>query len=147
MKADTLNLEIIRHLRDGRKSFKIIARELSVSENTVRARVGKLIQTEVLDISGQVDADKLQNHQVVMVGVKVGTMKLEEKGKEFSRLRGVVSVGVVTGRYDLVLVVMLNQDFELLDFFKNEMSKIKNVQSTETFVLFKNIGWKVPYVL
>ena len=56
-------------------------------------------------------------------------------------------MGVVTGRYDLVLVVMLNQEFALLDFFKNEMSRIKNVQSTETFLLFKNIGWKVPYIL
>ena len=147
MNLDQVNLEIIRHLRDGRKSFKAIARELSITENTVRARVGKLIQAGVLDIAGRVDTDSLDNHQVVLVGVKVCTMKLEEKGKEFSRLKGVVSVGIVTGRYDVMLTVMLTEEFGLLDFFRNEMSRVKDVQSTETFVLFRNIGWKVPYVL
>jgi len=147
MNMDKLNLQIARHLQDGRKSFRTIARDLSVSENTVRSRVGKLIQSGILDIVGQVDTDHLPNHQVVVVGVKLNTMKLEEKGEEFSQLKGVVSVGVVTGRYDVILTVMLNEEFELLDFFKNEMSKVKGVRSTETFVLFRNFSWKIPYVL
>ena len=54
---------------------------------------------------------------------------------------------IVTGRYDVILTVMLNEEFELLDFFKNEMSKVKGVRSTETFVLFRNFSWKIPYVL
>jgi Lrp/AsnC family transcriptional regulator for asnA, asnC and gidA len=147
MDSDTLNIEIIKHLRDGRKSFKTIAKEMGVSENTIRARVQKMMKSGVLDIVGQVDPDKIPTHQVVIIGVKVGTMDLEKKGEELSRLRGVVSVGVVTGRYDLILTVLLNGEFELLDFFKEEMSKIEDVKSTETFVLFKNFGWRVPYIL
>ena len=38
MKIDDTNLEIIRHLREGRKSFKLIAEELNITENTVRSR-------------------------------------------------------------------------------------------------------------
>ncbi|MEE4600078.1 MAG: AsnC family protein, partial [Desulfobacteraceae bacterium] len=41
MKIDNLNLLIIKHLRNGRKSYRKIAEELSLSENTVRARVHK----------------------------------------------------------------------------------------------------------
>lgn len=147
MDSDATNIEIIRHLRDGRKSFKEIAEEMSLSENTVRARVQKMVKESVLDIVGLVDPDAIEGHQVVIVGVKVDTMDLEKKGEEFSRLKGVVSVGVVTGRYDLMLTVILNSDFKLLDFFKHEMAKVKDVQSTETFVLFKNFGWRVPYIL
>jgi len=147
MKLDKVNLKIIKQLRDGRKLFGTIAEELSIARNTVRARVGKMIGKGVLEIAGQVNPDKLPNHQVVVVGVKVNTMSLEEKGEEFSKLKGVVSVGVVTGRYDLFLTVLLNDEFELLDFFKNEMSRIEGVQSTETFVMFRNYGFKVPYVL
>ena len=40
--------------------------------------------------------------QVVMMGVKLKTLDLERKAKEFSELRGVISVAVVTGRYDLL---------------------------------------------
>jgi Lrp/AsnC family transcriptional regulator for asnA, asnC and gidA len=55
MKTDNISLEIIKQLRDGRKSFKTIAEELSVSENTIRARVSKLGEEGVLEISGLVD--------------------------------------------------------------------------------------------
>ena len=144
---DTMNIEIVKHLEDGRKPFKAIAEEMSVTENTIRARVQKMIKTGVLKIVGQVNPDTIENHQVVIVGVKVGTMDLQKKGEEFSMLKGVVSVGVVTGRYDLLLTVMLNNEFELLDFFREEMAKIEDVKSTETFVLFKNFGWRIPYVL
>jgi Lrp/AsnC family transcriptional regulator for asnA, asnC and gidA len=49
MKIDATNLAIIKQLRDGRKSFKAIAEELSVSENTIRARVSKLVEEGVLE--------------------------------------------------------------------------------------------------
>ena len=48
---DDLNIDIIRHLTDGRKTFKSIAKSLGVAENTVRARVTKLIDQGVLRIA------------------------------------------------------------------------------------------------
>jgi Lrp/AsnC family transcriptional regulator for asnA, asnC and gidA len=43
MNIDKTNLTIIKHLRNGRKSYKKIAQDLCVSENTIRTRVQKLI--------------------------------------------------------------------------------------------------------
>jgi len=147
MKADEINLEIIKQLRDGRKSFKAIAEELSVSENTIRARVGKLAEEGVLEISGLVDPESLPGHSAVIVGVKLQSMDLIKKGEEFSKLRGVVSVSVVTGRFDLILLVLLKEGFGLLEFYTEEVAKIKGVQSVETFVIYKSYHLKVPYIL
>ena len=147
MKIDEFNLAIIKHLRDGRKSFKKISEELSLSENTVRARVNKLLEEGVLDIVGLVDPQSINGHRVVMVGVKLQTMNLIKKGEEFSKLRGVVSVSVVTGRFDLVLVVLLKEGFGLLEFYTEEVAKIADVQSVETFVVYKAYNLKVPYIL
>jgi Lrp/AsnC family transcriptional regulator for asnA, asnC and gidA len=147
MKIDATNLAIIKQLRDGRKSFKTIAEELSVSENTIRARVCKLVEEGVLEISGVVDPDSLPGHGVVMVGVKLQSMDLIKKGEEFSKLRGVVSVSVVTGRFDLILLVLLKEGFGLLEFYTEEVAKIKGVQSVETFVVYKSYHLKVPYIL
>jgi len=147
MKIDATNLAIIKQLRDGRKSFKTIAQELSVSENTIRARVCKLVEEGVLEISGVVDPDSLPGHGVVMVGVKLQSMDLIKKGEEFSKLRGVVSVSVVTGRFDLILLVLLKEGFGLLEFYTEEVAKIKGVQSVETFVVYKSYHLKVPYIL
>ena len=147
MNIDKTNLAIIKHLRNGRKSYQIIARDIAVSENTVRSRVQKLIDKGVLDISGLVNPETINGHRMVMVGVKLQSMDLVKKGKEFSDLRGVVSVSVVTGRFDLILIVLLKSGFGLLEFYTEEVSKIKDVQSVETFVVYKSYNLKVPYVL
>lgn len=144
---DAINLSIVKHLRDGRKSFRDIAKDLSVSENTIRSRVQKLTEAGVLDIAGLVNPELLNGHRVVMVGVKLKSMNLVHKGEEFSRLRGVVSVSVVTGRFDLILVVMLKPGFDLLEFYTEEVSKLSDVQSVETFVVYKSYNLKVPYTL
>ena len=147
MNLDETNLEIIKHLRQGRKSFKKIAEELSLSENTVRSRVNKLTDEGILEIAGLVDPDALPGHRLVMVGVKLNTMDLVIKGEEFSKLKGVVSVSVVTGRFDLILIVLLKEGFGLLEFYTEEVAQLKDVQSVETFVVYKGYNQRVPYIL
>jgi Lrp/AsnC family transcriptional regulator for asnA, asnC and gidA len=147
MNIDKTNLAIIKHLRNGRKPYQKIAQDLSVSENTVRTRVKKLVDEGVLEISGMVNPETIDGHRTVMVGVKLQSMDLVNKGKEFSNLRGVVSVSVVTGRFDLILIVLLKSGFGLLEFYTEEVSKIKDVQSVETFVVYKSYNMKVPYIL
>jgi Lrp/AsnC family transcriptional regulator for asnA, asnC and gidA len=147
LRMDETNLSIVKLLRQGRKSFKEIAAELSLSENTVRARVNRLVDQGILEITGLVDPQALSGHRIVIVGVKLQTMDLIHKGEEFSRLRGVVSVSVVTGRYDLILSVFLKEGFGLLEFYTEEVARIKDVQSVETFVVYKAYNLKVPYIL
>jgi len=147
MKIDETNLAIIKHLKQGRKSFKKISEDLDITENTVRARVNKLTEEGVLEISGLVDIESIPGHRMVMVGVKLATMDLVKKGKEFSKLKGVVSVSVVTGRFDLILIVLINENFGLLEFYTEEVSRIKMVQSVETFVVYKGFNLKIPYIL
>jgi Lrp/AsnC family transcriptional regulator for asnA, asnC and gidA len=147
MHLDQTNLSIIRHLRDGRKSFKAIADKLNLSENTVRSRVQRMTQEGLLQISGLVNPDSVDGHRAILIGVKLKTTDLVGKGYEFSRLKGVASVSVVTGRFDLFLTVMLKPGFDLLEFFTKEMGKIGDVLSTETFVIYKNFNFKMPYVL
>jgi Lrp/AsnC family transcriptional regulator, regulator for asnA, asnC and gidA len=147
MKIDEINIAIINHLKDGRVPFRKIADDLSLSEGTVRSRVKKLMDEGILDIAGLVDPEVIPDQNVVIVGVRVKDMHLVKKGEEFSRLRGVISVCVVTGRYDLILMVMLSRDFTILEFYTEEVSTIENVSSVETFVVYKSFNLKVPLTL
>jgi Lrp/AsnC family transcriptional regulator, regulator for asnA, asnC and gidA len=147
MKIDETHIQIIRHLRNGKKSLKQIAEALELSENTVRSRVNMLKEKGVLEISGLFDPEAVSGHRVVMIGVKLNTMDLVKKGKEFSELRGVVSVSVVTGRFDLILMVLLREGFGLLEFYTDEVARLKDVQSVETFVVYKGYNLKIPYIL
>ena len=147
MNIDQINLAIIKHLRDGRKSYQKIASALSVSENTIRTRVKQLMDEGVLDIVGLVNPEAINGLRTVMVGVKLHSMDLVNKGREFSELKGVISVSVVTGRFDLILIVLLKPGFGLLEFYTDEVSKISDVQSVETFVVYKSYNLKIPYIL
>ena len=147
MKFDALNIDIIKHLRNGRQSYKKIASTLNISENTVRSRVNALIEEGVLAITGLVDPEAISGHRVVFIGVKLSTLNLVEKGKAFSKLKGVVSVSVVTGRFDLMVVVLLKPGFDLLEFYTQEVYRLKDVRSVETFVVYKGYNLKVPYIL
>ena len=78
-KIDSTDLSIIKHLQNGRKSFSKIAKALAVTENTVRARVNRLVRDGVLDILGLVDPEAIPGHSLVMVGVKLNSMNLIRK--------------------------------------------------------------------
>ena len=142
------NLAIIKALRNGRASFRDIAADLGLSEVTVRTRAARLIEDGVLDICGQVDVEKLPGHTLALVAIKLRSPDLVGEGEVFSHLRGVVSVAVLTGRHDLILTVLLNEEFGLLDFYTNEFSKCHDrVSSIETFIVYKGFSLKVPYIL
>ncbi len=147
MKVDKINLSIIKHLQDGRKSFNKIAEELDITENTVRSRVNRMVEAGLVEIIGTVNPDLLPNHNILYVGIKLDTRELVKKAEEFSKLRGVISASVVTGRYDVMLIVMLKKDFTLLDFLSKEIDKIDSIQTVETFVVYKNYNMQVPYIL
>ncbi|MCH3916119.1 MAG: Lrp/AsnC family transcriptional regulator [Spirochaetia bacterium] len=148
-KLDDTNKQIIRELIDGRKPFSAIAEHQGITENTVRSRVNKLIDEGILSITGLVDPEKFSGMQVVIMGVKLKTLDLEQKAIEFTQLRGVVSAAVVTGRYDLVCELVLNEDdgLSLLDFFKYELGKVSEVADVETFIVYQSHNLKVPYIL
>lgn len=146
MKIDDINMNIIRELRNGKQSLKVIADKLSITENTVRARVNKLTENGVLEISGLVDPAALPGHNLVMIGIKLSEMDIVEKGEEISKLRGVISTSVVTGRYDIVVMVLFKEGFHLLEFYNEELSNIEGINFVETFVVYKSYNLKVPYI-
>lgn len=144
MKIDELTISIVNHLRNGRVRFKEIADDLSVAEGTVRSRVKKLQEDKILEITGLIDPERIPNHSIVYIGVKLKTIELVAKGAEISKVKGVISVGVVTGRFDLILTVALKKGFGLLEFYTDELAQIEDIQSVEAFVVYKCYNIKIP---
>ncbi len=148
-RIDDTNKAIIRLLQDGRRPYSVIAEELGITENTVRSRANKLLEDGVLKIMGMVDPEYVPGLQVIYMGIKLSTMELAKKAGEFMTLRGVVSVAVVTGRYDLIVKLVLSEDedLSLLNFFSNELVKVSNVLDVETYVVYQSHNLLVPYIL
>lgn len=144
---DRVNMGIIRHLWDGRVPYSVIANDLGVTENTVRARVRKLTTSGALQIIGLVDAEVIPGHSTAFFGLRTRLEDITRVGEEVSRLRGVVAAGCVTGRFDVMGLALLSEEFRLYHFLVEELPTVEGIISAETFAVFKGFNFNVRYVL
>jgi len=126
--------------------YKKIADKLGITENTVRSRANKLQDMNVLEICGLVDPDKLPDHQIMVMGIKASDTILTEKCEKIIKIKGVVSVSLTTGRYDMLILVFLQKGFGMIEFYAEELSKIPGIKFAEKFIVHKSFNLKVPYI-
>jgi Lrp/AsnC family transcriptional regulator for asnA, asnC and gidA len=132
---DDVDKKIILELqKDGRTSYKTIAKKLQVSDGTVRLRIDKMIKNNVLRISASVNPFFFVNRIMAIVGMKLEKRTHSEVMEKLSQLGPVKSVCNVTGRYDIFAEVFLNSREELNKFLIEDISQIDGIQSTETYV-------------
>ena len=132
---DELDRSIIRILQtDGRVSNARIARDVGVSEGTVRRRLKRLIQDRVIRVSALPDPEALGLDAEALVGVQVDPDKIDAVANEISGLREASWVSVTTGSFDIFAWVTLPSSVELGNFLKARVGTIAGVRRTETFV-------------
>lgn len=139
--TDHIDRAIISALqKNGRESYKNIAKELDVSDGTVRLRVEKMIKSNYLKISARVDPLYSENCIVAQIGISLESPANREVMEKISKFKGVQSVNNVTGRYDLVIEVFMDSRSELRRFLLEELSTVDGVRSSESFVFLESIN-------
>lgn len=135
---DVKDAEIIDLLRDGVISNSSIAEALGVSEGMVRQRIKRLRDQGILKLRGLINPEILAHRQVVWLGASVSeTSLLDQKARQIAELDSVLSVSLVSGRYDLVIELLLDSHRGLVDFIVDKLSPIGGIKSTESFVTLK----------
>ena len=147
MYIDDTDLNIIRQLWNGRTPFSEIAEKIGLTTNTVRNRVNRLIENGILQIIGLVDPDAIPNHASAFIGFKIEPQKLKLALQQIGKLKGVVAATCVSGRFDIIAVVLFNEDYNHRHFIFNEMAKVSGIISTETFFTTEAVNWQLRYVL
>ncbi len=72
-----------------------------------------------------------------IVLIKVERDKVNDIAKALVDTKGVSEVYSVSGRYDLVAIIRVNENAELADTVTNHMRKLNSIQSTETMLAFR----------
>lgn len=137
---DSLDRKIIFELQeDARKPFKTIAKKLNVAEGTVRNRVKRLIDADILNLQARINPFSLPNKVAAIVGVNLKERNHEEKMKQIAKIPAVTSVWNATGRFDLFFEVMVDSLQGLNEIlFNRELKKIGGISYTETFVILSS---------
>ena len=139
MQPDDIDWKIINTLRDSHQNNNAIARQLGISEGTVRQRLKRLKDAEIVKIRALINPEVLENQQLATIAVNVSESSLlEAKAMEISQLPNVLDVSITSGRYDLFVQVLIDSNHGLVRFLTEEISAVKNVTSTESFLMLKS---------
>lgn len=141
MQLDQTDWSIIELLSEQYLSNNEIARRLEVSEGTVRRRIKTLQDEGVMRIKAQLDPNVMEEKQIAMVTANVTEANLlDKKARELSRLKGVTSVSILSGQFDLLIEVIIDSNRGLMRFLIDELSTVEGLSKTETFVILKSYG-------
>ncbi len=139
---DNLDGEIIRILeKDGRASNAGIARNVGVSEGTVRRRLKRLVDEDFIKVVARLDRRRMGYSSEAMVGIQAEPSSIDQVADAVSVLDEVSWVVVTTGAYDIFAWVEVQSAEQLGLFLRRTLGTIPGVRRTETFV---NLTMKKP---
>ncbi|WP_322743628.1 Lrp/AsnC family transcriptional regulator [Vasconcelosia minhoensis] len=127
---DRLDLQITEYLQaDGRISYSYIAREIGVPEATVRYRVKRLLDEEIIRISAFIDTGKLKYENVAYLELDVSPLFFESTLHALVEIRKVSYIASVTGEFNIMMEYVYEDNDDLIDFInwmkgKSEIVKI-----------------------
>ena len=132
---DELDHKIIALLQmDGRASNAKIAREVGVSEGTVRRRLRRLTKDDVVHIVAVPNLERLGYATTALVGLQTGPGMSATVAESLASLPESHYVAVTTGSYDVFVWAGLESAESLGNFLRTKVGVIEGVQRTETFV-------------
>jgi Lrp/AsnC family transcriptional regulator, regulator for asnA, asnC and gidA len=136
MRLDATAKRIIELLQeDGRISYAAIAKAVGLSEAAARARVQKLLDSDIMQIVAVTDPTQVGFTRQAMIGVRTEG-DLMEVGDRLAELSEVDYVVTTAGSFDLLVEVVCEDDPHLLDVIR-QVRELEGVVSSETFVYLK----------
>ena len=132
---DAIDQKIILQLqKSGRQNYVKLAKELGVSERTVRNRVKELLDDGVMCITAVPNLDMLGYTFMSIVAMQVRLSDLRSATSQLIQHKNVCYLANVTGRYDLIAIIVTKSSREFAEFMENVVSEIPSIIRTETFV-------------
>ena len=137
-KTDLIDEKIVRILgQDGRQTSEQIAKELNISAATVRRRIKKLVENDMLHFVGVVYPANFGYHQPAVVAIDVVPGKLDSVLDKLSELPEVKWIATTVGRYDIIAGLRFRSIDYLSEFVTNTLNHIDGIKDSETFICLK----------
>ena len=137
---DGLDAKIITMLQtDGRISNTEIGKSLSVSEATVRSRIKRLMDEEIIQVVAVANPLKLGFEIAGDLYITVEMAKMENVIRAISGFRELWYIVATTGRANLNAEFVVNSLEELHELVYNRLSRIDGVRQVETAVIMKYV--------
>ena len=131
---DDLDNQIIEILSiDGRMSNAAIARNLGVSEGTVRRRLNIMKEQGIIDVKVILNPAYSDVESEAIVGMKVRIASIRQIVFELEQIEEIRWINITSGSFDIFVNVVAKSLPDLLSLLQNRIGKIDGVARLETF--------------
>jgi len=139
---DKLDQDILRALQDDATiSLRQVAALCRSSEPTVRRRVARLRQRDVMRIVAVVDPFKQGYPIVAIINMKIDQRKIRDVKTALARMRELRFVGVTVGAYDMVAEAWFKSTTEMLGFTTDTLARVPGILRAEPLQILEMVTY------
>jgi len=117
---------------DGRLSHAEIGRRLEIPEPTVRRRLKRLVDEEVMQVVAVPNPHKIGYEIHAVIGAKIQPGRIDDVVNLLTAMRQVRYVGVTAGTYDVVIEALFRDNDDFRSFLTVTLGQIEGLRETET---------------
>ena len=137
---DSVERQIISLLQeDGRKTTAEMARLISVAEPTVRRKLTRLLQEEIIKVRAVSDPARLGFSAPAFIGLDVDRARIEAVAEKLCTYPMVEDVVILTGPYDILIRAAFESTTELYEFVLHELGTVEGIRDTHSFLVMRNL--------
>jgi Lrp/AsnC family transcriptional regulator for asnA, asnC and gidA len=146
---DDLDRNIIRALQqNGRRSNVDIARALGVAESTVRKRIDRLVQDQVIRIIATPRLEAIGLPVQALIYLQIELASADQVANQLASLSQVQAITYTTGEYTLVVQAVFEDNDALRHFLSSEIASMSGIVRTTTAHVLQRIKaphqWQLP---
>ncbi|HET7143029.1 MAG TPA: Lrp/AsnC family transcriptional regulator [Anaerolineales bacterium] len=137
-RLDNIDQHIIEAMRkDGRVAFAQIAEQLNVSPGMIRQRYNRLVELGYLRVVAVTNPLMMGMRTLALIGIRTDGRKMLQVAENVAKIKEVVYLVIVSGRYDIMAEVFCKDDEDMLKFLTEKLAKVDGIRETETFMHMK----------
>jgi Lrp/AsnC family transcriptional regulator for asnA, asnC and gidA len=133
---DDLDILIVRKLQiNPRQRPGVLAHEFGLDVSTIRRRIQRLVEENVIRIIAVIDPSVLGYECPATIGIKCKPDKIREVAEAVASYNNILYVSICAGRYDIDTYGMFRKLSDLENFITVELGSIPGLIHIETAVI------------
>ncbi|WP_321392536.1 Lrp/AsnC family transcriptional regulator [Emcibacter sp.] len=141
-KLDDLDGRIVEFLsKDAAISNRKLATMLGVTEGTVRGRIKRLQEDNIIRITAVTDIAQIEKTVLAYIGIHTEHSRVVEIGKQLAALAEIRFVASMLGRFNILAMTRIEEPEQLVDLVNNSIATIPGVKHVETSLGLKFIKY------
>lgn len=144
--VDELDRKIIKKLQvNGRLTNTEIARDLGITETTVRKRIAHLLDERLMNIVAVPTPEAVGMNLSAILGISVDLTAMHKVGDALRTFEEVRYVGMSAGRYDIMVEAFFTDQEHLLEFVTHKLGTLPGITSLETSIILKVVKFSYEW--